>query len=106
MTSPHSSRLNAAGPVKASKTLSTDCSAAPSSEAHMKRRCQATARIVDAGDAHHTIAAELISTPGLSADDVPDVQLAALAIEHGLTLCTDDHGFARFGRLRWVDPLA
>ena len=33
------------------------------------------ARIVDAGDAHHTIAAELIATPGLTADDVPDVQL-------------------------------
>jgi hypothetical protein len=68
-------------------------------------RRQATARIVEAGDAHHTIAAELISTPGLAADDVPDVQLAALAIEHGLTLCTHDHSFARFGGLRWIDPL-
>lgn len=29
------------------------------------------------------------------ADDVPDAHLAALAIEHGLTLCSADRGFAR-----------
>ncbi|MEX0659093.1 MAG: hypothetical protein WD080_08165 [Egibacteraceae bacterium] len=48
---------------------------------------------------------ELVATPGLTSNDVPDVQLAALAIEHGLTLCTHDHGFARFARLSWTDPL-
>ena len=44
-------------------------------------------------------------TPGLSANDVPDVHLAALAMEHGLILSTADHGFARFGSLRWENPL-
>jgi toxin-antitoxin system PIN domain toxin len=37
---------------------------------------------------------------------VPDAHLAALAIEHGLTLCSSDGDFARFGGLRWENPLA
>lgn len=36
---------------------------------------------------------------------VPDAMLAALAIEHGLTLCSADTDFARFDGLRWEDPL-
>lgn len=36
---------------------------------------------------------------------VPDAHLAALAIEHGLTLCSTDRDFARFPNLRWEDPL-
>jgi len=37
---------------------------------------------------------------------VPDAHLAALAIEHGLTLCSTDGDFARFPELRWLNPLA
>lgn len=39
---------------------------------------------------------------------VTDAHLAALALEHGLTVCTLDHGFARWetAGLRWEDPLA
>jgi predicted nucleic acid-binding protein len=37
---------------------------------------------------------------------VPDAHLAALAIEHGLTLCSTDGDFARFPGLRWENPLA
>jgi toxin-antitoxin system PIN domain toxin len=36
---------------------------------------------------------------------VPDAHLAALAIEHGLTLCSTDGDFARFPGLRWENPL-
>ena len=36
---------------------------------------------------------------------VPDAHLAALALEHGLTLCSTDGDFARFPRLRWENPL-
>lgn len=68
-------------------------------------RDQDNTRLIEAGPVHASIAGELIATPGLGSDDVPDVQLAALAIEHGLTLCTRDHGFARFARLAWTDPL-
>lgn len=38
-------------------------------------------------------------------DLVPDAHLAAIAIEHGLMLCSTDRDFARFEGLRWTDPL-
>lgn len=41
-----------------------------------------------------------------AANLVPDAHLAALAIEHGLTLCSTDGDFARFPGLRWENPLA
>ena len=37
---------------------------------------------------------------------VPDAHLAALAIEHGLTLCSTDGDFAKFPGLTWQNPLA
>ena len=37
---------------------------------------------------------------------VPDAHLAALAIEHGLTLSSTDGDFARFEGLDWENPLA
>lgn len=36
---------------------------------------------------------------------VHDAHLAALAIEHGLTLCSSDGDFARFPILRWENPI-
>lgn len=62
-------------------------------------------RTVTAGPRHPGIAAELARVPGLRRDDVPDVEIAALAIEHGLVLASHDHGFRRFGTLRFLDPL-
>lgn len=66
---------------------------------------QPAVRVVTSGAGHIAIAAELAETPGLRSDDVPDVEIAALAIEHGLTLASHDHGFRRFSRLRVIDPL-
>lgn len=63
-------------------------------------------RLVVPGPGHAAIAAELAATPGLRSADVPDVELAALAVEHGLVLASHDSGFRRFGRLRTLDPLA
>jgi predicted nucleic acid-binding protein len=37
---------------------------------------------------------------------VPDAHLAALALEHGLTLCSTDGDFARFPGLDWQNRLA
>jgi uncharacterized protein len=48
---------------------------------------------------------ELIARHGVTADLVADAQLAALAIEHGLVLCSTDTDFARFDTLRWRNPL-
>lgn len=55
---------------------------------------------------HATILAELHRSARFTANDVPDLHLAALAISHGLKLATHDRGFARFEGLRWFDPLA
>jgi len=37
---------------------------------------------------------------------VPDVELAALALQHGLTVCSTDSDFARFTEIEWANPLA
>jgi uncharacterized protein len=68
-------------------------------------RQQPAVRVIAPGAGHAAIAAELAQTPGLRSDDVPDIEIAALAIEHGLVLASHDHGFRRFSRLRVVDPL-
>jgi toxin-antitoxin system PIN domain toxin len=67
---------------------------------------QPAVRLVAPGPKHAEIAAELAATPGLRSDDVPDIEIASLAIEHGLVLASHDHGFRRFSGLRLIDPLA
>jgi uncharacterized protein len=67
---------------------------------------QPAVRVVVAGAGHAAIAADLMRTPGLRTEDVPDVEVAALAIEHGLVLASHDRGFRRFAGLRTLDPLA
>jgi uncharacterized protein len=37
---------------------------------------------------------------------VPDAMLVALAIEHGLTVCSADSDFARFDEITWTNPVA
>jgi toxin-antitoxin system PIN domain toxin len=56
-------------------------------------------------DRHREVMGQLMRHPGLRANLVPDAHLAALAIEHGLVLCSADGDFARFPGLRWEDPL-
>jgi hypothetical protein len=56
-------------------------------------------------DRHRQVLAELLLRSGGSANAVPDAHLAALAMEHGLMLCTADRGFARYPGLRWENPL-
>lgn len=58
------------------------------------------------GPGHGRILGELVSTQEVSGNLVPDAMLAALAVEHGLTLYSTDTDFARFGALRWENPLA
>jgi uncharacterized protein len=57
------------------------------------------------GPAHRQILAGLLKNLGGGGKLVPDAHLAALAIEHGLTLCSTDGDFARFKPLRWINPL-
>jgi uncharacterized protein len=57
-------------------------------------------------DRHKDVFAALLAAPGMQANLVPDAHLAALAIEHGLVLCSTDGDFGRFVTLRWQNPLA
>jgi toxin-antitoxin system PIN domain toxin len=55
---------------------------------------------------HADVLATVISTGGVHAKLVHDAHLAALAIEHGLTLYSTDSDFARFTTVSWVNPLS
>ena len=55
---------------------------------------------------HRELLSGLLTAPGMSANLVPDARVAALAIEHGLTLHSADTDFARFRDLKWRNPLA
>ena len=57
------------------------------------------------GERHRELLGGLLNLPGVQANVVPDAHLAALALEHGLILCSTDSGFARFPGLRWTNPL-
>ncbi|MGH6933607.1 MAG: type II toxin-antitoxin system VapC family toxin [Dongiaceae bacterium] len=54
---------------------------------------------------HREILAPLIEKCATRPDLISDAHLAALAIEHGLILCSTDGDFARFPGLRWENPL-
>jgi toxin-antitoxin system PIN domain toxin len=63
-------------------------------------------RIPEPGDRHWSILAPLLAGARVRGPLVSDAHLAALAIEHGATLYTTDGDFARFPRLRWVNPVS
>ena len=55
---------------------------------------------------HANLLGGLIRRYELRANMVTDAQIAALAIEHGLTVYSADTDFARFAEITWVDPTA
>lgn len=65
-----------------------------------------TVWVPNPGDRHADILGALLASTRATANLVHDAHLAALAIEHGLTLCSVDGDFARFPGLRWENPLA
>ncbi len=64
-----------------------------------------TAWIPNPTDHHAAVLGGLVKKYELRGNLVPDAQLAALAIEHGLTVCSADTDFARFEEIDWIDPL-
>lgn len=56
-------------------------------------------------DRHAEVFGGLVTKYGLAGNLVPDGHLAALAIEHGLEVCSADTDFARFSEIRWTNPL-
>jgi len=57
-------------------------------------------------DFHWSTMEELCRSGQAKGPLVMDAHVAALALEHGATLCTTDRDFARFPRLRFMNPLA
>ena len=55
---------------------------------------------------HAQVLGRLIVKYRLGGKLVPDAHLTALAIQHGLEVCSADTDFARFTEIRWVNPLA
>jgi predicted nucleic acid-binding protein len=55
---------------------------------------------------HAELLGEFLALAGVHGNLVPDAHMAALAVEHGLTLCSTDGDFARFRALRWLNPIA
>jgi uncharacterized protein len=67
---------------------------------------QQTCVPVSAGPNHWPIFRRVLVAADARANLVPDAHLAAIAIENGATVATRDRGFARFGDVRWLDPIA
>ncbi len=64
------------------------------------------AGILNPGERHWTILSRLLPEAQVRGPLVTDAHLAALAIEHGATLATNDRDFTRFPGLKLSFPLA
>jgi len=58
-----------------------------------------------ATERHADVMEGLLTTHRVTGDLVADTDLAALALEHGLTVISADTDFARFTEIEWVNPL-
>lgn len=67
---------------------------------------QPVTRTLQPSDRHWGILRQLLEPFGTAGNLTSDAHLAALAIEHGATLCSTDGDFSRFPHLRWRNPLA
>jgi uncharacterized protein len=66
---------------------------------------QPVATVVHPTHRHAAVLRDLLAPLGTGGNLTSDAHLAALAIEHGATLCSHDNDFSRFAGLSWVDPL-
>ena len=60
---------------------------------------------LDPGERYWDVLRDLLHRAQVTGPLVSDAALAALAIEHGATLCTTDRDFVRFPGLRTINPL-
>ena len=61
--------------------------------------------ILTPGERHWKLFNRLLAQGQASGPLVMDAHLAALAIEHGAILCTNDEDFSRFEELKLINPL-
>jgi predicted nucleic acid-binding protein len=67
---------------------------------------QPAAGILEPGERHWDILRALLREGQSSGGLVIDAVLAAIAIEHGATICSTDRDFARFPGVKWINPIA
>jgi toxin-antitoxin system PIN domain toxin len=67
---------------------------------------QPAAGIIEPGERHWDILRELVRDAQITGPLVMDAVLAAIAVEHGATVCTAGRDFSRFSALRWTNPLS
>ena len=67
---------------------------------------QPNAHVLAPGPRYLDIAFRLLRALGAAGNLTTDAQLAAFAIEHNATLCSNDTDFARFAGLRFKNPIA
>jgi len=65
-----------------------------------------TAWIPQPTERHREVVGALVISYQLRGNLITDAGLAALALEHGLTICSGDTDFARFQEIRWENPFA
>ena len=61
--------------------------------------------VPEASERTARILGKLINELDIRGNLITDAQLAALAIEHGVPVVSVDSDFARFGAIRWINPL-
>lgn len=67
---------------------------------------QPASGIVVPGERHWDILREMLKDGQTRGPLVMDAVLAAIAVEHGATVCTTDRDFARFPAVKWINPIA
>ncbi|MFP4427417.1 MAG: TA system VapC family ribonuclease toxin [Spirochaetaceae bacterium] len=65
-----------------------------------------TVWVPSATEKHAEVLDQLLAGGGLGPNHIPDAYLAAIAIEHGLVLCSTNRDFARFPGIKIENPLA
>jgi len=55
---------------------------------------------------HAPVLRDLLLDANVTGNLIADAHLAAIAIEHGLTVCSADSDFARFAGVSWFNPIA
>jgi len=65
-----------------------------------------TAWVPTPSTGYRTILGRLLTTLDLHGNLAADAALAALCVEHGLTIVSADSDFARFTEIRWINPVA
>jgi toxin-antitoxin system PIN domain toxin len=66
---------------------------------------QPNADLLEPGDRHLEILGRLLGSGQAAGPLVMDAALAAIAIEHGATMCSTDRDFSRFAGLVWENPI-